>query len=311
MIYLSLCIPTNGISEWVFPVLDQIYSQNVDSQLYEVVVTNNGDNKDFHVAMEKYAQQHENLIYKRTNAYMFENQIAALRMANGEYLKFINHRSLLENGTIEWMINLVKEAMIDKPVIYLSNGALKMNPEKQQAYDDFDGFVRGLKHIASWTTGVGVWKSDFGKISIDHTYNKISPHSDVLFAERKKTRYIINDTKWSHDIYKGHKNKGTYDLYKAFAIEEISIILDLFKDGDISAETLKKTINSYKRFVADCYWSFNILHKPCSYKLDGFEASMGVFMSKKEIIMMVILDIPMKVMRKMKNILKCDECYES
>ena len=36
---LSLCIATNGVSEWVFPVLDSIYSQEVDQSLYEVVVT--------------------------------------------------------------------------------------------------------------------------------------------------------------------------------------------------------------------------------------------------------------------------------
>ena len=100
MIYLSLCIPTNGISEWVFPVLDRIFSQNVDSRLYEVIVTNNGQNEDFHFAMNEYAQQHENLIYRQTDAYMFENQIEALRLASGQYLKFVNHRSLLEPGTI-------------------------------------------------------------------------------------------------------------------------------------------------------------------------------------------------------------------
>ena len=307
MRYLSLCIPTNGVSEWVFPVLDQIYSQKADLNLYEVIVTNNGDNEDFHIAMEKYAHQHENLIYKRTNAYMFENQIAALRLASGEYLKFINHRSLLENGAIDWMISIVKNTMSEKPVIYLSNGALDMRQEKRKIYDSFDGFVKGLKHIASWTTGVGVWRTDFEKIPIDHKYNKISPHSDVLFAERTKTKYIINDTNWSHDIYSGHENKGTYDLYKAFAIEEISIILDLFKDGDISAETLRSTIRAYKKFVADCYWSFNIMHKPCSYNLNGFDDSMGVFMSKKEILMMIILNMPMRIMRKIKRTLKRDE----
>lgn len=307
MRYLSLCIPTNGVSEWVFPVLDQIYSQKTDLNLYEVIVTDNGDNEDFHIAMEKYAQQHENLIYKRTNAYMFENQIAALRLASGEYLKFINHRSLLENGAIDWMINLVKNTMSEKPVIYLSNGALDMRQEKQKIYDSFDGFVKGLKHIASWTTGVGVWRTDFEKIPLDHKYTKISPHSDVLFAERTKGKYIINDTKWSHDIYSGHENKGTYDLYKAFAIEEISIILDLFKDGDISADTLKSTINAYKKFVADCYWNFNIMHKPCSYKIDGFNDAMGVFMGKKEVVIITLIDIPMKCVRKIKRIIKINE----
>ena len=28
---LSLCIPTYGVSEWVFPVLDSIYNQKIDN----------------------------------------------------------------------------------------------------------------------------------------------------------------------------------------------------------------------------------------------------------------------------------------
>ncbi|MCR5757842.1 MAG: hypothetical protein K6F95_08040 [Selenomonas sp.] len=35
---LSLCIPTNGIIELVFPVLDSIYAQGEDESLFEVVV---------------------------------------------------------------------------------------------------------------------------------------------------------------------------------------------------------------------------------------------------------------------------------
>ena len=39
---LSICIPTNGISKWILPTLEAIYSQNVDISLYEVVITDNG-----------------------------------------------------------------------------------------------------------------------------------------------------------------------------------------------------------------------------------------------------------------------------
>ena len=41
---ISLCLPTNGVKEWVFPVLDSIYSQNINNDLFEVIVTNNGTN---------------------------------------------------------------------------------------------------------------------------------------------------------------------------------------------------------------------------------------------------------------------------
>ena len=282
MVYLSLCIPTNGVSEWVFPVLDAIYAQKVDRCLFEVVVTDNGDNKDFKEKIKVFVDKYDNFVYKETNAFLFENQIEALRLARGEFLKFLNHRSLLEEGALEWMISLVKEFMTEKPVVYLSNGALGL--AERTEYGTFDGFVAGLKRYASWTTGVGVWKEDFERIPSDWEYNKISQHSDVLFYERKRNKYVIEDKKWCHDIDLSHKNKGKYDLYKAFAVEEISITLSLYLNGDISLKTLKKVISDYKKFVSWCYSEFNILHRPCSYNINGFDEAMGVFMRKGDVL---------------------------
>lgn len=278
---LSLCIPTNGISEWVFPVLDSIYTQNVDFSLFEVVVTDNGNNVDFQNQMEAYSKQHENLIYKKTTAFMFENQIEALRIANGEFLKFVNHRAVLEPNALQWMINFINQYRDEKPVIYLSNGSLKLKDVYET--DSFDGFVRGLREFASWTTGVGVWKTDFEKMPTDKVYNKISPHSDVLFAERKKNKYIIADNVWSHDIDSNHSKKGTYDLYKAFGIEELSITLSLYLNGDISVETLNFVKSCYEKLLVGFYRDFSIRHKPCSYNLNSFEDCVGVFFNKRRI----------------------------
>ena len=125
MKYLSICLPTNGVIEWVFPVLDKVYEQEIDTDLYEVIVTDNGNSQDFFEQMSIYADKHSNLIYRKTNAFLFENQIEALRLGTGEYLKFLNHRSVLEPGALQWMIDLIKETINEKPVIFLSNGALQ------------------------------------------------------------------------------------------------------------------------------------------------------------------------------------------
>ncbi len=279
---LSLCLPTNGVSEWVFPVLESVYSQNVDLTLFEIVITNNGDNPDFEKRIEEYASQKENLIYKKTKAFLFENQIEALRLSSGEYLKFLNHRAIMEKGSLEWMINLVNKYKKEKPVMYLSNGALN----KKQVFEtnSFDLFVKELREFASWTTGVGVWKSDFEKISKDKVYNKISPHSDVLFAERKKSKYIIDDKIWNHEIDTNHKNKGTYDLFKAFGIEELSITLGLYLDGDISIDTLKYIKKCYEKLIIKFYRDFVILKRPCSYDLSSFKKSVSIFFNPAAIL---------------------------
>lgn len=278
---ISLCLPTNGITEWVFPVLESIYSQKVDNSLFEVVVTNNGNNEDFHRRILEYKQGKNNLIYKKTEAFMFHNQLEALKLASGAYLKLINHRGIFLDGALETMILTIKKYLSEKPVIYFSNGALGRDFELHT----FNNFVQELGIYASWTTGVGIWKSKYDELPLDIRVDKISPHSCILFSDRNNKKYIINDMIFSKDIDTSHKNKGKYDLFKAFAIEELAITQGLYIDGDITGSTLKKVKNDYKKFVKELYWTFCIRKKPCSYDLSGFDDAMGVYFDKYDIIL--------------------------
>lgn len=292
---LSLCIATNGISEWVFPVLESIYAQNISMNLFEVVVTDNGTDEQFTQKMREFQKNHENLVYAKTSAYLFENQIEALRLAKGEFLKFVNHRAVLESGALEWLLNCVRKNLEAKPVMYFSNGALKL---KERWQGDFDGFVKNLREFASWTTGVGVWREDFEKIPHQHIYNRISPHSDVLFAERHKSSYIIDDSIWSNEIDTNHSKKGNYDLYKAFGVEELTITLGLYIDGDIKADTFKSVKKDYEQLLARFFLDFSILKRPCSYSLSGFDDAMGIFFSARKIREMSYLLLLKKITKK-------------
>ena len=80
---LSLCIPTNGVIEWVRPVLDNIFSQGINEELYEVVVCDNGNDLKFEQMMREYEIVHNNLVYRKTTAYQFYNQIEAFKIASG------------------------------------------------------------------------------------------------------------------------------------------------------------------------------------------------------------------------------------
>lgn len=292
---ISLCLPTNGIIEWVLPVLDSIYSQDVDIKLFEVIVTDNGSNRKFHDLMKKYVGKYKNFIYKKTNAYMFENQLEALKLANGMYFKFVNHRSIFTKGSLNHLISVISNYKKEKPVIYFSCGALKKDIYE---LNTFDSFVGTLCRYASWTTGVGIWKEDYKRIPEQVTIDKISPHSCILFAERDKKKYIIDNFVFSNDIEHDHTKKGKYDLFKAFAIEELTITLKLFIDGDISIETLKTVKKDYKKFLCELYFDFCIRKLPCSYDLSGFNKAMGIFYSKSEIILGAYLFGIKKILKK-------------
>ena len=278
---LSLCLPTNGIIEWVFPVLDSIYNQGIDNRLFEVIVTDNGGNTEFQKKMIVYANGHSNLIYKKTDAYMFYNQLEALKLAHGEYLKFVNHRAAFVNGALQKMIDIIKSCEIEKPIIYFSNGVLK----KDYNLNSFDEYVAHLKRNVSWTTGVGIWKIDYDNLPEDIKIDKISPHSCILFSERKRNNYRIENFKFCEEIEKSSKKKGSYNLFKAFAVEEPTITQNLYIDGDISASTLKTVLADYKKMCKELYFDFCILNKPCSYDLSGFDDNMGIYFSKVEVVL--------------------------
>ena len=295
---ISLCLPTNGVSEWVFPTLDSIYSQNIENSLFEIIVTDNGNNDDFYVKMQNYLKNHENLTYKKTNAYMFENQLEALKLASGLFFKFVNHRYLFTENSLKQLIDIVNENKDNKPVIFFSNGVLD---EELYELNNFDDFVRNLGRFASWTTGVGIWKDDYIKIPKDVKIDKISPHSCILFSERKKTKYLINIFKFCEELNVGHANKGSYDLFKTFGIEEFLITLNLYLDGDISAKTLKYIKEDYSYFVSQLYCDYYLEKKPCSYNLNGFNDSMDIFLNKKTVISMAK---KIYIKRKVKKIIK-------
>ena len=120
---LSICIPTNGISKWILPTLEAIYSQNVDISLYEVVITDNGADSTLSQDLELY--KYDNLHYVRTNDSGFLNLVTSLECGNGTLRKMLNHRSVIIPGTIERWLSFAEKYKKTKPVLFFSDFRLK------------------------------------------------------------------------------------------------------------------------------------------------------------------------------------------
>ncbi len=280
---LSLCIPTYGVSEWVFPVLESIYNQNVDESLYEVVVTDNGHNESFEKDMNELVLKHTNLIYKKTNAFSFSNEIESYKAASGEFIKFINHRTLMLPGSVDYFINFVKSNKDNKPFVYFTTGELKKN--KSIELDSFDGFVKELSFLTSWSTGMAFWKDDFESIKDKDTdkFNELFPHTDILFSQRHKEKYIVDDKPLLKEIDIDATKKGKYDLFYAFAVELPYILLKLVRDNDITLATFNHVKDGILDFLSTLYFQFVIRKKPCSYDLSSYKQSISVFFSDKKL----------------------------
>jgi len=279
---ISLCIPTNGVVEWMFPVLDSIYSQGVDEELFEVVVTDNGSNDAFFQRMVAYRDAHSNIVYEKTNALPFINEIEAYKRASGLFIKFLNHRTMLTSGALQKFLDFVEQNQQQKPVVYFANGVLN-KPRDVIACDGFDSYVRTLSYFSSWSTGMGFWKEDFDSIPGDTEFNELFPHTTVLFHVRDRQDYMVDNRVLLEELPTGTIPKGRYDLFYAFAVEYPGIICDLLRSGSITAETFLKVKDENLDFVAQLYWDYVMRKNPCSYNLSSFDSSISVFYSYKQI----------------------------
>ena len=282
---LSLCIPTNGISEWVFPVLDSIYEQCSDDifSSFEVIVMDNGDNEVFCAHMKEYAVNHSNLSYYKTDAFGFLSEPEMYKKAKGNLIKFVNHRTKLVPGALKLLIGL-SECYQDeqpKPIVYFTGGVIA---GKWKAYKthSFDKFIKRLSYWSSWSTGMTIWKDDFETTDLSDL-NILFPHTNILFAKRDRSLYIVDNRVIFDEIPTGTVSKGKYNLFNAFAVEYIRILEGLYRAGDISKNTLESVKKDNLVFMAGLYRDFVIDKKPCSYDLTDIDKSISVYYSMEKL----------------------------
>ena len=267
-IVLSLCIPTNGMTEWVIPLLESIYDQNCNEDLFEVIITNNGENKDFYKDIERFVLKHKNIIYKKTNSLLFQNQIDCFRLASGQLVKFLNHRDILEKGSINKIINTIENNKVDKPIIYFLNNQKRINRENEIL--DFDSFMYELSYYSTWSGGTTFWNDDIDLLLSKREYDKYFPHIDIVFAFENNRKYLIINDVLSHQKPIDETKKGRYDLFDAFANHFIEIIKSLCINNKITKNSYDKIKFDNLIFVIGLHYQYIVKKAPCSYILTNF-----------------------------------------
>lgn len=284
---LSLCMPTNGVVQWVLPVLESIYNQGVDNDSFEVVITDNGDNQVFKDKIREYEKEHTNIVYAETKALPFINEIESYKRASGNLIKFVNHRTLLVDGTLKRLVEYAEKYKDERPITYFANGALNLSKSKHE-FESFNDFVKNLSYWSSWSTGMTIWKKDFDEISGDASkFNELFPHTNVLFNERNRGKYVIDNTVIFDEMPQGKRPKGNYDLYYAFGVEYPRIITNLLQDGSIDEKTHRFVLEKNLEFIALLYWQYNIRKEYCSYNLDGLDYIYDKYYTKSGLMLKV------------------------
>ena len=291
---LSLCIPTNGVVQWILPVLDSIYNQKYDLSKFEVVITDNG--KDSQLARYLKDYDYPNLRYRVTTDEGFLNLVSSLKEGRGLFCKMINHRSVLEYGAIEEMIGLVERYKDSQPIIYCSDGNVK-GPEVIEC-KNLDLFIANLSYWASWSAGIGFWRKDIEKIdSVE--LDTMFPNASLLLNLRKESQYVIWNKKYEQ--MGDDAGKGGYDLYETFAVVFLDLLNNLRIEKRISVSTFIKVKKDLFVFLRDLYMSEAILPTNRTFILKNIAQSMSVyygFLSYRQMIVGAWMRIPVVLIRK-------------
>ena len=269
-ILLSICIPTNGVVEWVTPVIDSIYTQDIDNSLFEVIVTDNGETSDLMESVKKY--KYDNFHYYKTASKGFTNQIDAFEKCNGLFCKMLNHRSKMLPGSILELLNIVNKYKDTKPILYCAEGNAKGGEFVECR--NVDDFVRSMSYYVSWSAGTGVWREDLVNVrskQIDSSF----PHTVFLFELRKGSRYVIWNKKYEQMA--DDTGKGGYDLYDTFAVHFLDIIKDLYDGGRISLKTFEVVKSDLFGFLTMLYKNEVILPTKHTFILKNIKKSMKVY----------------------------------
>ena len=277
MYRLSICIPTNGILEWMKPVMESILRQKADPEKYEIVVSDNGNHEDFKEYMRRVAAENGNVRYNESESQGFLNQMDAFRMAEGDFIKFLNHRFTLREGAVEELIRIAGEFGGEKPQMYFTNGSL--GKETVVRYTGFNEYVRKLGFFSSWSGGVAFWRGDPVP---EEASSPVFPHLDMVLNPEKGA-YVIDNAPLMDELPPDATKKGRYNLFEAFAVEYYEYYARMEEAGLINEATLKDFRNKLGLYLSSLYCDFILNGTPCSYQLDGCEEYLSRYFDPESI----------------------------
>lgn len=255
---VSICIATNGKTEWTVPVIESVYAQtDVDESLYEVVCTDNGPSDELSKAVT--AIKHSNFRYYRSEAPGFTNQIFAFEQARGVFRKLQNARCVMLPGSLAAIIDLANRYKDTKPAIYCTNVA--GDPEVVEC-PDFDKFLLELGILSTWSGGTCAWDEDVARIR-QYPIDIEFPHTSAFFIPGK-TGYVVYNA-----VLSGHLDdtgKGGYNPFKTFLVTYPTLLSGLVQQGRISEKTFETIKEKLLDFISGTVVNEVVL--PSKYTFD-------------------------------------------
>ena len=258
-VIFSICIPTYKRPDILRATLRSIYSQNVETTLFEVCISDNSDTNETEQLIKQEFDDKPNLVYKKSTCKGFLNSIEALKLGSGQFLKLLNDYSVLKKKSLEKFIKSLESLNADDSVVFYSMHALRKRKEVQK-FENFNDFLYDISYYSTWSTSFAIWRKDFERLMQSNIeLNYMYPHTSLLYALTDKKNYIVDDYEYVTNLQP--KKKGGYNLVDNFVRIYLTMTEKIYHEKQIRKKTYVKIEKQILGFVAN--WKCQVKYNDC------------------------------------------------
>lgn len=313
---LSICIPTRNRADVLEKCLNSIVNDQAFNDDVEVVVSDNCSEDNTQDLVKSYTECFENVKYFRNaeNIGVCRNIEQVLNVAQGEFLKLNNDYSVFNEGALKFLVDTVKNNIVEKPVLYFHQNQNLKN-DIYEVIESFDLFLKKEGWSTSWIGSYGYWENDFQEFDDRCRREKrFFVIIDWFIRSFKKKRKIICCNKNLTTRYPFKEKQGGYNFIEIHTRNFIEQYENLVKEGllkESSIEYVKRVsllpsmiqwavklkLANKGKFSYDSQKSFEIIKREFGYyswyRKDFIKHLIQTVLSviKREYIMQIVLKI--------------------
>lgn len=267
---LSICIPTFNRAELLKNTLASIYSQKANHSDFEVVISDNCSTDHTEEVVLEFLNSHNNINYIKLldPIYSDNNIVNSLCKGTGLFLKLCNDTALFEEGSINSILNVIRNNFEDRPLIFFSN--INKNLINQRGVG-FDKFIQINSFLATSILSIGMWRKDYENLlNIENAFEHNLPALNLLRKNFDlKKNFIVYNVKIFTVQYV--KNKGGYNIVDVFVSKYLGKVLKReYQNGNIKLLTFEiEKIKVLVKFIAPWLKILKKKHSGFTFGIEG------------------------------------------
>lgn len=119
-IKLSFIVPCYNVERYIVECLDSIYSQNIDTDLYEVICVDDASPDNVYSVLKEYGKSHYNMriVCNSMNLGLGGARNVGIKEAEGEYIWFVDADDLIAKDAVK---RIMEEVMSNKSDVLMFN----------------------------------------------------------------------------------------------------------------------------------------------------------------------------------------------